>query len=81
MLLLFSFRSDFEMVKAKSRTRNSPDIVIITGLSGSGMTAATNTFEDLGDIAHATELRCQRAIEEAKRELSGAAITICPLPG
>src|SRR5437870_3559380 len=26
----------------------SPDIVIITGLSGSGMTSATNAFEDLG---------------------------------
>jgi UPF0042 nucleotide-binding protein len=28
--------------------RSSPDIVIITGLSGSGMTSATNAFEDLG---------------------------------
>ena len=36
------------MVKAKTRTQNEPDIVIITGLSGSGMTAATNAFEDLG---------------------------------
>lgn len=27
---------------------NSPDIVIITGLSGSGMTSAINAFEDLG---------------------------------
>lgn len=26
----------------------SPDIVVITGLSGSGMTSATNAFEDLG---------------------------------
>jgi len=26
----------------------SPDVVIITGLSGSGMTSATNAFEDLG---------------------------------
>src|SRR5918997_2973720 len=26
----------------------SPDIVIITGLSGSGMSSATNAFEDLG---------------------------------
>jgi UPF0042 nucleotide-binding protein len=45
-----SFYSDpiSQMAKAKSKTRNSPDIVIITGLSGSGMTAATNTFEDLG---------------------------------
>jgi len=36
------------MAKKKSKTQNSPDIVIITGLSGSGMTAATNAFEDLG---------------------------------
>lgn len=28
--------------------KTSPDIVIITGLSGSGMTSATNAFEDLG---------------------------------
>src|ERR1043166_6385866 len=26
----------------------TPDIVVITGLSGSGMSAATNAFEDLG---------------------------------
>jgi UPF0042 nucleotide-binding protein len=32
---------------AKSE-KTSPDIVIITGLSGSGMTSATNAFEDLG---------------------------------
>ena len=25
-----------------------PDIVIITGLSGSGMSSATNAFQDLG---------------------------------
>src|SRR3954464_9578840 len=28
--------------------RDAPDIVIITGLSGSGMSSATNAFEDLG---------------------------------
>lgn len=28
--------------------KNVPDIVIITGLSGSGMSSATNAFEDLG---------------------------------
>lgn len=38
---------------AKGRHRNTaeegaPDIVIITGLSGSGMSSATNAFEDLG---------------------------------
>src|SRR5687767_8416763 len=27
---------------------NVPDIVIITGLSGSGMSSATNAFQDLG---------------------------------
>src|ERR671912_195509 len=27
---------------------NIPDIVIITGLSGSGMSSATNAFQDLG---------------------------------
>src|SRR5882762_6470251 len=35
----------------KSQSRNLdtvPDIVIITGLSGSGMSSATNAFEDLG---------------------------------
>jgi len=26
----------------------APDIVIITGLSGSGMSSATNAFQDLG---------------------------------
>jgi RNase adapter protein RapZ len=29
-------------------TNSTPDIVIITGLSGSGMSSATNAFEDLG---------------------------------
>src|SRR5258708_197100 len=36
------------MPKAKSRKRRPADIVIITGLSGSGMSSATNAFEDLG---------------------------------
>ena len=36
------------MPKAKTRKKNPADIVIITGLSGSGMTSATNAFEDLG---------------------------------
>ena len=36
--------------KRKRATTHSaaPDVVIITGLSGSGMTSATNAFEDLG---------------------------------
>ena len=32
----------------KRKSQSSPDIVIITGLSGSGMSSATNAFEDLG---------------------------------
>lgn len=36
------------MTDAKSSQTNAPDIVIITGLSGSGMTSAINAFEDLG---------------------------------
>src|ERR1700694_6164354 len=32
----------------KRKSPSAPDIVIITGLSGSGMTSATNAFEDLG---------------------------------
>jgi RNase adapter protein RapZ len=33
---------------ASKPTDNAPDVVIITGLSGSGMSSATNAFEDLG---------------------------------
>src|SRR5213592_3444777 len=36
------------MPRRRTRSQNSPDIVIISGLSGSGMTSATNAFEDLG---------------------------------
>jgi UPF0042 nucleotide-binding protein len=39
------------MARKNKRARNveaAPDIVIITGLSGSGMSSATNAFEDLG---------------------------------
>jgi RNase adapter protein RapZ len=36
------------MARAKPRKQPSPDIVVITGLSGSGMSSATNAFEDLG---------------------------------
>jgi UPF0042 nucleotide-binding protein len=32
----------------KPTTNGAPDIVVITGLSGSGMSSATNAFEDLG---------------------------------
>ncbi|HEX8181694.1 MAG TPA: RNase adapter RapZ [Pyrinomonadaceae bacterium] len=34
--------------KAEAAPASVPDIVVITGLSGSGMSAATNAFEDLG---------------------------------
>lgn len=36
------------MPNKKSEVKKSPNFVIITGLSGSGMSAATNAFEDLG---------------------------------
>src|SRR5688572_30671484 len=36
-----------ENAKAREKS-NVPDIVIITGLSGAGMSSATNAFEDLG---------------------------------
>ena len=36
------------MAVSKTSSQTAPDIVIITGLSGSGMTSATNAFEDLG---------------------------------
>jgi UPF0042 nucleotide-binding protein len=34
--------------KAEAKRAGAPDIVVITGLSGSGMSSATNAFEDLG---------------------------------
>ena len=34
--------------RAPKGTASAPDIVVITGLSGSGMSSATNAFEDLG---------------------------------
>jgi UPF0042 nucleotide-binding protein len=37
-----------ETDKNQEKNNSVPDIVIITGLSGSGMSAATNAFEDLG---------------------------------
>ncbi len=36
------------MKKRLATERELPDVVIITGLSGSGMSSATNAFEDLG---------------------------------
>lgn len=41
-------RKEKENSPVKRKSKGPPDIVIITGLSGSGMTAATNAFEDLG---------------------------------
>src|SRR6266700_2081036 len=35
------------MAKDMPAKRNQPNLVIITGLSGSGMSSATNAFEDL----------------------------------
>jgi UPF0042 nucleotide-binding protein len=34
--------------RTKTNEADAPDIIIITGLSGSGMTSAVNAFEDLG---------------------------------
>src|SRR6186713_1377286 len=36
------------MPKSSPHNRDLRNVVIITGLSGSGMTSATNAFEDLG---------------------------------
>ncbi len=38
----------FYMAKNNAEQENYPNFVIITGLSGSGMSSATNAFEDLG---------------------------------
>src|SRR5882672_10206274 len=70
------------MPKRKSQT--SPDIVIITGLSGSGMTSATNAFEDLGyfcvDNMPLTLLptfaRLVRAEEDERGRIDRAALVI-----
>ena len=35
-------------IKKRASLETAPDIVIITGLSGSGMSSATNAFQDLG---------------------------------
>jgi UPF0042 nucleotide-binding protein len=36
------------MKNTSNKSKTSPDIIVITGLSGSGMTSAVNAFEDLG---------------------------------
>src|ERR1700741_578592 len=49
MLLLFYFANFARHMPATKHSRdNAPDIMIITGLSGSGMSSAVNAFEDLG---------------------------------
>jgi UPF0042 nucleotide-binding protein len=63
---------------------NAPDIMIITGLSGSGMTSAINAFEDLGyfcvDNMPLTLLptfaRLVRAGEEERGRIDRAALVI-----
>lgn len=79
-----SFHGHPQMAKAKTRTQNAPDIVIITGLSGSGMTAATNAFEDLGYFCVdnmplmllPTFARLVSAQEDAKGRIERAALVI-----
>jgi len=70
--------------KRKSKTKGPPDIVMITGLSGSGMTSATNAFEDLGyfcvDNMPLTLLptfaRLVQARDEEKGSIQRAALVI-----
>ena len=72
------------MPKSKPSSHGPPDIVIITGLSGSGMTSATNAFEDLGyfcvDNMHLTLLptfaRLVRARENESGRIDRAALVI-----
>ena len=40
--------TDYSFMKEETENGSAPDVVIITGLSGSGMSSATNAFEDLG---------------------------------
>jgi len=72
------------MPKRPTKSKGSPDIVIITGLSGSGMTSATNAFEDLGyfcvDNMPLTLLptfaRLVQAQEDEKGSIQRAALVI-----
>src|SRR5947208_10060341 len=62
----------------------APDIIVITGLSGSGMSSATNAFEDLGyfcvDNLPITLLptfaRLVQAAEDEKGRIERAALVI-----
>src|SRR5256885_6829446 len=70
--------------RPKTAKRTSPDIVIITGLSGSGMTSATNAFEDLGYFCVdnmtlkllPTFARLVQAPEEERGRIERAALVI-----
>jgi UPF0042 nucleotide-binding protein len=72
------------MPATKTSRQSAPDIVIITGLSGSGMTSATNAFEDLGyfcvDNMPLTLLptfaRLVHAQEDARGRIDRAALVI-----
>jgi RNase adapter protein RapZ len=72
------------MPRQTSKSKGPPDIVVITGLSGSGMTAATNAFEDLGyfcvDNMPLTLLptfaRLVQADEDEKGSIQRAALVI-----
>ncbi len=72
------------MPTSKHSRDNAPDIMIITGLSGSGMTSAINAFEDLGyfcvDNMPLTLLptfaRLVRAGEEESGRIDRAALVI-----
>lgn len=72
------------MAVSKTSSQTAPDIVIITGLSGSGMTSATNAFEDLGyfcvDNMPLTLLptfaRLVHAPEDARGRIDRAALVI-----
>ena len=72
------------MPAAKHSRDNAPDIMIITGLSGSGMTSAINAFEDLGyfcvDNMPLTLLptfaRLVRAAEDESGRIDRAALVI-----
>lgn len=70
--------------KQEAPKEGAPDIVIITGLSGSGMSAATNAFEDLGyfcvdnlplTLVH-TFARLVRRGEDGQARIERAALVI-----
>jgi UPF0042 nucleotide-binding protein len=70
--------------KEQVQQRQIPNLVIITGLSGSGMSSATNAFEDLGFFCVdnlpitmlSTFARLLQPDEEEKQAISKAALVI-----